>query len=299
MSSKNPTFLGALGRLPLLSPLRVSSVRLLAGTLILTTFEVHTSLGQDAKPEAVPQEAERPALNLQVLDQKKINLGNRSIIMNRVVPPVLPQPPPPPPQPTAEQVAAAKAAWDREPHKKFEILFLSATVYDHNVTEIRWYGGKREFRVFSNIDFNYLRGAGEFETEDTVYMLLMGIGNETTESIAEFNQYAAEHGLPKRAWKQQVPAVETFSQTRAEYMLIDDKTQPALAEDELAPLDALHTYYDANKQRLIEDSIKLDAANAERAQWLKEHPPIPKDTIINFWFEQPKRPADPRQEAQK
>lgn len=230
---------------------------------------------QGATKEAAP-------INFQILKAWKLDLGDHSIFYNRVAPPVLPEPPPAPPAPTAAEIAAAKAAWDREPHKKYEILFLSATVYDHKVTEIRWYGGTREFRVFSNIDFNYLRGAGEFETADTVYMLLMGIGDETTESIAEFNKYAAERGIPKSSWKQ-IPEVETFSQTRSEYAVVEDKVNGPPAEEDLAALDALHVYYDANRQRLIEESVKLEAANEERARWLKDHPPIPKDTVINYW----------------
>lgn len=250
---------------------------------ISATAQNETAIS-DGKAAEKPA-AEVPAINFRVLKAWELNLGDHSIRYNRVAPPVLPEQPPPTPSappPTAEEIAAAKAAWDREPHKKYEILFLSATVYDHKVTEVRWYGGKREFRVFSNIDFNYLRGLGSFETEDTVYTLLMGIGDETTESVTEFNQYAAERGFPKKAWKN-IPAVETFSRTRSEFAVVEDKVNGAPAEEDLTALDALHVYYDANKQRLIEESVKLQAANEERARWLKEHPPVPKDTVINYW----------------
>lgn len=233
--------------------------------------------------------SEKPAIKFQVLEQKRINLGTRSIFLNRVVPPVLPELPPPPPPPTAEQIAAAQAEWERlGPHKKYEILFLSATVYDRKVTEVRWFGRKGESKIFSNIDFNYLRGAGEFETEDTVYMLLMGIGDETSEQVEGFNQYAAEQGWPKKSWKQ-IPKPETFSPARSEYMVMEDAVP---LEEDLAAMDALHVYFDTNKQRLIDGYNKLEVANAERAQWLKEHPPIPKDTIINFWQEEPKNPRN-------
>ncbi len=227
-------------------------------------------------------------------------MRNRSIIYNKVVPPVLPEPPAPLPPPTAEQIAAAKAAAEAadriHPPKKFEMLFLSTTVYDRSVTEIRWFSEKRESRVFSNIDFNYVAGLSWFETADTDYMLLMGIGNETAEDVEGFNQYAREQGWPKRFWKQ-VPPRNSFSLTRSEYAVVQDEQHTAPPETELAALDALHVYFDAHKERLIEEYHKREAANAAREQWLKDHPPIPKDTVINYWIEAPKRLPKARKEV--
>jgi len=95
--------------------------------------------------------------------------------LNRVVPPVLPPAP----------AAAAKAAQgdaaeisvdeDRAPQKKQEVLFLSATVYDRQVTEVRCFAGQREIKIYTNIDFNLLAGQGGFEADDTVYTLLLGL----------------------------------------------------------------------------------------------------------------------------
>lgn len=236
---------------------------------------------------------ESPPIKFQVLERRKIVLGNRSLIFNRVAPPVLPEPPPKPAPPTAEQIATAEAADAaealRHPPKKCEVLFLFTTVYDHKVTEIRGFGGKGEFRLFSNIDFNYLTVIGSFETQNTSYTLLMGVSNETSEEVAAFNQYAVEQRWPKQYWKQ-IPSSETFSKTHSEYAVMEGEARPLPTEEELTAFDALHVYYDTNKQRLIEDSKKRETDNEARAQWLKDHPPVPKDTIVNFWLEESKKP---------
>ncbi len=73
-----------------------------------------------------------------------------------------------------------------------------------------------------------------------------------------------------------------LSKTRSEYLLIDGKEQDG-PDASLAGLDALHVYFDIHRQKLIEDYQKREADRVEQEQWLKAHPPVPKDTVINFW----------------
>ncbi len=248
--------------------------------LLLATFLTGLASGQESPAEL---NSATPPIKFQVLQSRKIDLGNRFLIFNRVVPPILPEPPAPPP-PTAEQIAAVEsAAVLRPPVKKRETMFLFATVYDRKVTEIRWFGGDYEHRVFSNIDLNLFAGACDIETADTTYFLMLAVGNATT-----------EQGGPKRIRKQ-VPPPESFSKIRSEYIVAEDETHPAPGAQELQGLDALHVYYDANRQRLTEEHVKREAEDAARAQWIEEHPPVPKDTVINFWMEEPKRQPDPAQ----
>ena len=257
------------------------------GIAALQTALDQTAGGGQENPPVSAQEGvvgeKVPVINFQVLEQRKINLGNRSLFLNRVVPPVLPELPPPPvpgPPPTAEQIAEWEAR--QPPQKKQGFLFLSTTVYDRKVTEIRRFENQREYQMFSNIDFNYLAGLGWFETADTEYMLLMGTGNETAEQVEGFNQYARENGWPERS-HMQIPAPETFSLTRSEYVVVEDERHLSPPAEELAALDALHVYFDANRQRLEEEYAKRESARIERERWLKKHPPVPKDTVINYW----------------
>ena len=52
---------------------------------------------------------------------------------------------------------------------------------------------------------------------------------------------------------------------------------------------AIHRYYDANRPKLMEDYQTREAMRAEQEKSVKANPPVPKDTVINFW------PAAPKQ----
>lgn len=228
--------------------------------------------------------AATPAINFQVLERRKIKMGNRSLFLNRVVPPVLPPTPTPArtaPQPvlTLEQ---QRALAEREA-KRLVVLFLSVTVYDRQVSELRWSDEHGSHRVFSNIDFTYLAGMGGFETPDASYTLMMGLGNDSRAERLAYNRSLTAEDL-KNDFQLDVPPLPTeFSPQRSEYMVVEDKAHPSPSEEALASLDALHRYFDANKQRLIDDHAKWETANAERQQWLKDHPPVPKDIVVNYW----------------
>ena len=79
---------------------------------------------------------------------------------------------------TPEETAAAEA----RAKKKFEVLFVFATVYDRSITELRWWFENHEYRAWSNVDFNFLAGQGEIEIDDSVYTVLMALANESAES---------------------------------------------------------------------------------------------------------------------
>lgn len=250
--------------------------------LAITALWTGLAAGQETPAESKP---EAPPIKFQVLQSKRIDLGNRALILNRVVPPVLPPAPAAAANAATAESAEIAAEEDRGPQKKQEVLFLSATVYERQVTEVRWFAGQREFKIFTNIDFNLLAGQGGFESDDTVYTLILGLGNETREEVAAFNERATKEGWPQRSFKQ-IPAPESFSTTRSEYTVAGSDESKAPPEEIMKAFDALHTFYDANRQRLAEEYAKREAARIERERWLKEHPPVPKDTVINYWIGQ-------------
>ena len=233
---------------------------------------------RDAFAAAASESPKLPPINFQILERQEIQIGDRKIIQNRVAPPVLPEPRAVVAQPPAPLSAESVQTALRREGKKSEVLFLSATVYDRAVTQLRWFGEAGECRAFSNIDFNFLSGLGEIETEDTVYSILMGLENESR---------AVPTGQD-RGGTAQIPLLSQFSPARAEYFVVGDKAKPATAEA-LAGMDALHRYYDAHRVKLTEDYRKREAARVEREVRLKAHPPVPQDTVINFW------PADAKQ----
>jgi hypothetical protein len=172
----------------------------------------------------------------------------------------------------------------RRAAKNSAVIFLSATVYDHRVTELRGFENQREYRAYSNADFNLLAGRGEIETEDTIYWLIMAVGNLGAEEVAALNERIATQGLPLAP--RQIPVPENFSATRAEYVLAEGSAAPlpsAETLNALNALDALHFYYDAHKPALVEEQAKRAVENAAREEATRIKAAQPKRTVIQFW----------------
>ena len=180
-----------------------------------------------AQQKGAPDEQTPTDIPFRVIEQTQINRGDHKIILNRVAPPVLPEKRAAVPQTTAPLSTEAMQTALRQERKKSAVLFLSATVYDRQVTLLRWFGEGGEIRAFSNIDFNFLAGLGQIETDDTVYAIFMGLGNETREAVAERN----------RAGVEPIPPLSQFSPVRAEYFVVVDKSKPATAEVGLPQFD--------------------------------------------------------------
>ena len=214
----------------------------------------------------------KSALKVRVIESVEVKFPDRSIIYQRVAPPSPPPARPAAPVPPAKALSPAeRAAAETRASKKFEVLMISATVYDHRMSELRWTVGGHEYRAWNNIDFNHLAALREIETGDSVYYLMMAIGNESAEAVEAANEKRKE-----------MPPAERFSSKRSEYLLAGSEKETPPPEA-LAPMDALHTYYDANRERLAEESIQRETERTTREQWEKDHPPSPKDTVINFW----------------
>ena len=222
-----------------------------------------------------------------MLERVEVKFPDRSIFYQRVAPPTAPAARVPVTVPAAQPLSLAEStAAEARAAKKSGVLMLSATVYDRQVTELRWQVGQRQYRAWSNLDFNYLAGLGEIETADCVYFLIMALGNETRESVAEWNRFAPEwerqaaaQGLAEQWEIKTVPDLAKFPAGRSTYLLSGE----APADDSLAALDALHRYFDTHRLRLIADYTQREATRTAREQWLKEHPPVPQDTVIHFW----------------
>ena len=238
---------------------------------------------QNAATAEQASPSDSPPIKFQVLERRTIDLGNRSLFLNRVVPPKLPPAPAPTPSPPEPQFTLEqKQALAEREAKQTVVLFLSVTVYDRKVSELRWSDARGSHRAFSNIDFSYLAGMGGFETPDTSYTLMMGLGNETRAERIDDGRSLTTDEL-KNDLQLDDPPATNFSATRSEYVIVEDKSASAPPAEDLTALDTLHVYFDANKQRLIDEYDEREAANAARKQWLEEHPPVPKDTVINYW----------------
>lgn len=239
------------------------------------------AIGQTGASDTMPK---TPAINFQVLKRWKVELGDHAIFLNRVAPPILPPAPPPVPK-QAEPVMTPeqRQMLQKREAKKSVTFFLSATVYDRQISELSWSGEHGSYRAFSNIDFNFFPGIGGFGTSEASYTLMTVVRNETRAERIQYLRSLGEKDLPSSLALAVPPPATDFNPTRSTYVVAQDKNQPPPAAEDLTALDALHVYFDANRQTLIEEHEKREAAHAEQQRQWREHPPTPPDIIVNFW----------------
>ncbi len=196
-----------------------------------------------------------------ILDELELRKGAGSTVFRRVVPPVVPVAP----ARVAAQTAVAAVEESAEPVKKSEVLLLSATVFERKVTELRWTVGGRQFRAWSNVDFNVFTGVTQVESEDTIFSVMLALDNQSAADAATSGE------LPK-----DFPAAGRFAKPAA-YFVEQGVEAPA---ESLAGLDALHVYFGTHREQLF-------AAAAKRATQQEQSPPNAAQpagrTVIEFW----------------
>lgn len=265
----------------------------LAAVLLALPVWTHA---QDLFPTPTPTPDPLAGVPVQVLDQQQVTIGTHTITFNRIAPPVFPpatSTPKPQPTPTTNttnrtpQAAPARRTASRSPQtraqkanrsaqnngvdegeKPYKILFLSATVYDHQFTALRFYGGgSPELSAYVNIDFNYFRGVDQIETADAYYTILFGMGDDTVAALTQAGQ--------------QPPNLSAFPAGRSSYQIIAGDATAHAAD--LAALDTLCGYYDASSAQMIAAYNQQQAYNAAYQQWMAAHPQPTPNTVINYW----------------
>lgn len=244
------------------------SVGLVAGVPLVSSGQANMDVAAQAQP--VPAQTGTSATNtppviFKTIYQSKFNLGNRSVFFNIVEPPVLPARPVPTPAPQPVLTPEQEQAELLREQKEWKSLCFEATVYSHRVTEIKW-GNQGQYRVYSNIDFCHFSHLMEVETDTTVFSVFYFLFDQTWE---------ADPDIAAR-----LPASSAFPQGTFSYIV--DKTCTPLAED-LAWLNSIHKYYNANSAQLAADYNKRVAEWRAKELWNQANPPIPQNTVMNFW----------------
>ncbi len=190
-----------------------------------------------------------------VLDSQEVVFADRSIVFRRVAPPVLH---PMLIAPTAE----TDGLTDTSPspvEKPTKVLFLAASSAAE-VTELRWQEEQGEVVARSTIDAGILPGVFEFETAQTHFLF-----------------FALAHD-------QNLPPADASIVSLSSYLLLSDPCGDAEASAN-ATMEALHAYYDANRQRLVQE-------RAARVEMESNSAPEPvagtdsvhsKSTVITFF----------------
>ena len=242
-----------------------------------------SALAATSSAQVVQESTQR--LPLRVLDSQEVDLGPRSIIYNRVATPVLKPTPMPTPVVVAPDVvptAAELEEMQRLESKRYAYAFLSCTVYDSRFTEVEWYEDGRWVRFLTTINFHYLSQLSDFETPDSSYSIFMGLGDCSREEFDGWNQaLVAESafGFHSRPWP--FGLLQRQAQTgKSAWQLI---TAGPVSSEVTQAIDDLHRYFDANRDKLVREYDESEAARLALEQWLKENPPQPKDSVVEFF----------------
>ncbi len=221
-------------------------------------------------PAALVPEAPKPQIipgSYRLLGQRQVRQGGRILTFNHISEPKFTKIPAPAPRVvlTAEEQALA----DSRKGKAHGQLVVGATVFDHAVSEVHWTSGGKQQVVYSNIDFNLIAGIGEFDAADTVYSTLLAVGDATRAAHTK----AAES----------VPALSEFPADLSVYLVPAGAEFTDTDKETLAALDALHAYYDANREKLRLAHIEREQKRIAHQKWIERHPPRPTDEVTFFW----------------
>lgn len=195
----------------------------------LSAEQADAMIHQEATAKAEEQARRRARLldpsTFRIIEQIESSIGQQKLTFNRVAA-HLPESFEPQPEfteliqlqePLAEDNVPQMCS--EYPQKEHRTLMLSATVYDLEFTRLQWDHQGQHYVTWSHIDFNYLRGLTEIETEDASYLFFLCIGNESSKKIRERTQLAQEQGLPiNRA--NLIPTLPNLKENELRYVVV-------------------------------------------------------------------------------
>lgn len=242
-------------------------------------------LGEIPDGTPPPPAAPKPEFNIakrDVLAKTTHEQGGRTITIRQIKPLAL--------LPPLVPVVVAPAAMDaefsqrlaeyREAHPKNELLFLSATVFRSKDspprTLVRWWpqSGKGTITFWSSADFALIAGGiNSFaDTAGNTHHTLMGWGNVDIDRMTEL--YAA------KGREFDAPVMPVFVKGKATFQISGD-TKPTA--EEMVVIQSLHDIYNSELERLKAAREGRESARIEQEEYLKAHPPQPKDITLNYW----------------
>ena len=209
--------------------------------------------------------------------------GTINVTVQRVADPGLADPPAPlPVLPPSDPLVIARMKQLRESYRGTELVFLSATVFDHSRTLLRIHpNGKLEGEVtaWSNIDFSHFSGFSTYRVNNTDgtfsdYGLLMGIGNTDTYGTRKrLARHGHDYNLPE------IPELPDLAISGPSFVVVGGETNG----EAMDTLSQVHDLYRKEGVRMEEAYHAREKANAERYAYLLKNPPVPDDIMIRFW----------------
>jgi hypothetical protein len=209
--------------------------------------------------------------------------GTINMTVQMVEDPGLPDPPPPlPVLPPDDPAVLARMKEAREKYRGTELIFVSATVYDHSHTFLQIYPNgniEGEVSAWTNIDFNHFSGFSTFRVKEDDgtfrdYGLLMGIGNSDTVKMRE---RLAQRGRGFEA--PEIPALPDLAVNGPSFVVVEGEK----GSEAMNTLSQIHDLYRKEGVRMEAAFHAREKAYAERKAFLLANPPKPEDVTIRFW----------------
>lgn len=215
---------------------------------------------------------------LKILDTQVVDLGDRKITYNRVETPELkPEAAKTVPVPAEEVPLMAQEEEElRTWEAKFQYsLFLGVTVYDGAFSEIRWWDDGQENVIWSNVNFLHFAPFGDLETDAAYYWIMLSGSEITSEEVRALNAVAKS---PLEMTALPPKELPPLSQAGPKWMAVGKVSEAA----ERA-MEDFHDYYAQHGPEMAAAYKQREEEARAYEEWVKAHPPIPQDTIINFF----------------
>lgn len=217
--------------------------------------------------------------------------GRINVTVQMVEDPELPEPPEPLPGLDPEDPAVVAMMEElQEKYRGTTLIFVSASVYDHKRTLLRIHthpGPDGEVTAWSNLDFNHFSGFSTYRVKDGVdgtlhdFGILMGLGNEDTERLAELSTRSDwQYDSPE------IPGIQELAEGGPAFVVTKgEEGTPAMNI-----LEQMHDLYRKEGARMEEAYHARQKGRVERKAYLLANPPKPDDVTISFW-RKTERPA--------
>ena len=213
--------------------------------------------------------------------------GTINVTVQLVKDPGLTDPPPPlPTLPPGDPAVIARLAELSEKYRGTELVFLSATVYDHKRTFLQIYPNGRldgSVTAWSNLNFNHFGDFSTYQVKDaedgTLYDfgLLMGIDSIETR---RWKEMAEARGVKNKGPElPKIPIMCDLAVGGPAFIVVEgDADSPAMDT-----LEQIHDLYRKEGVKMEKAYHVREKARAERKAYLLANPPKPDDVKIQFW----------------
>lgn len=255
---------------------------------IMVAMVLAAGLGTSFAQESAASADRVAGQEVEVLSSHVIDIGQRKMIMRRIKAPELQERPAavaPEPAPSRKQIEELPAFQEsrRRYEKAYFAPFVDArAITDTGISELRWRDEQGEYVVWTTLDAAHLTVMSWVETDHSYFSFF---GSVTTETVAEIQRWNAEIDAYRgpEAAKKTIPTLGPVSRDKSYYQFVERPADEGTLSEADRFMEDLHGYYDAHRKEIARKYEQMETERIAREEYLRLHPPVPKDTVIN-WF---------------